>query len=70
MRKKGGDPRQPAKTLQKNLRSLYNSIYYWANSEGVQPIGAFLEMPTMMEAPNYNSLINQPICFNMNLYSF
>ena len=65
MRKKGGDPRQPTKTLQKNLRSLYNSIYYWANSEGVQPIGAFLEMPTMMEAPNYNSLINQPICFNM-----
>lgn len=65
MRKKGGDPRQPAETLRKNLRSLFNSIYYWANPAGVQPIGAFLEMPTIAEAPNYNSLINQPICFNM-----
>ena len=65
MRRKGGAPRQPAETLRKNLRSLFNSIYYWANPAGVQPIGAFLEMPTITEAPNYNSLINQPICFNM-----
>lgn len=65
MRKKGGEPRQPAETLRKNLRSLFNSVYYWANPAGVQPIGPFLEMPTITEAPNYNSLINQPICFNM-----
>ena len=65
MRRRGGSPRQPAETLRKNLRSLFNSIYYWANPVGIQPIGAFLEMPTLIEAPNYNSLINQPICFNM-----
>ena len=65
MRRKGGEPRQPSENLRKNLRSLFNSIYYWANPEGVQPIGAFLEMPTITEAPNYNSLINVPICFNM-----
>ena len=65
MRRKAGEPRQPSENLRKNLRSLFNSIYYWANPEGVQPIGAFLEMPTITEAPNYNSLINVPICFNM-----
>ena len=51
--------------LKKNLRSLYNSVFHWANPAGLQIIGAFLDLPSKEEYPTYTTVVAQPICMNM-----
>jgi len=51
--------------LRKKLRALFNSIYYWANSDGIQPIGVFLEKPSRKEYPDYYDIITEPMDMNM-----
>jgi len=60
---KTGDPAKDG--LRKKLRSLFNSIYYWTNSEGIQPIGVFLEKPSEKEYPDYYDIITEPIDMTM-----
>ena len=42
-----------------------NSIYYWANEDGIQPIGVFLEKPSQADYPDYNDIIREPIDMSM-----
>jgi len=58
-------PKDPKEALRKRLRSLFNSIYYWANAEGIQPIGVFLEKPSRKDYPDYYDIITEPIDMNM-----
>jgi len=59
------EPQDLNPMLRKNLRSLYNSIFHWANPAGLQIIGAFLELPSKEEYPTYNTVVAQPISMNM-----
>ena len=59
------EPQECNPMLRKNLRSLYNSVFHWANPAGLQPIGAFLELPSKEEYPTYTIVVAQPICMNM-----
>ena len=58
-------PKDPKEQMRKNLRSLFNSIYYWANGEGIQPIGVFMEKPSRKDYPDYYDIITEPIDMNM-----
>ena len=58
-------PKDPKEQLRKRLRLLFNSIYYWANSEGIQPIGVFLEKPSRKDYADYYDIISEPIDMNM-----
>ena len=62
---KSSEPQECNSRLRKNLRSLYNSVFHWANPAGLQPIGAFLELPSKEEYPTYTTVVVQPICMNM-----
>ena len=59
------EPQDVKPRLRKNLRSLYNSVFYWANPEGLQPIGAFLDLPSKVDYPTYTEVVVNPICMNM-----
>ena len=59
------EPQECKPMLRKNLRSLYNAVFHWANPAGLQPIGAFLELPSKEEYPTYTTVVAQPICMNM-----
>ena len=58
-------PKDPKEQMRKNLRALFNSIYYWANGEGIQPIGVFMEKPSRKDYPDYYDIITEPIDMNM-----
>ena len=58
-------PKDPKEQVRKKLRLLFNSIYYWANSDGIQPIGVFLEKPSRKDYPDYYDIISEPIDMNM-----
>ena len=59
------EPQDVERRLRKNLRSLYNSVFHWANPEGLQPIGAFLDLPSKVDYPTYTKVVVNPICMNM-----
>ena len=59
------EPQDVEPRLRKNLRSLYNSVFHWANPEGLQPIGAFLDLPSKVDYPTYTKVVVNPICMNM-----
>ena len=59
------EPQDVEPRLRKNLISLYNSVFYWANPEGLQPIGAFLDLPSKVDYPTYTKVVVNPICMNM-----
>ena len=58
-------PKDPKEQLKKRLKILFNSIYHWANNEGIQPIGVFLELPSRKDYPDYYDIISEPLDMNM-----
>jgi len=62
---KKASPKDPKDQLKKKLKILFNSIYHWANSDGIQPIGVFLEIPSRKDYPDYYDIITEPIDMNM-----
>ena len=55
------NPKDLKEQLRKRLRSLFTLIYYWSNSEGIQPIGVFLEKPSRKDYADYYNIISEPI---------
>jgi len=62
---KKASPKDPKDQLKKRLKVLFNSIYLWANSDNIQPIGVFLEVPSRKDYPDYYDIITEPIDMNM-----
>merc|ERR1712142_68312 len=58
-------PKDPKDQLKKRLKALFNSIYHWTNSDNIQPIGVFLEVPSRKDYPDYYDIISEPIDMNM-----
>ena len=58
-------PKDPRETLKKRLKILFNSIFQWANSDGIQPIGVFMELPSKRDYPDYYDIISEPLDMNM-----
>jgi len=62
---KKASPKDQKDQLKKKLKILFNSIYHWANADGIQPIGVFLEKPSRKDYPDYYDIISEPIDMNM-----
>ena len=58
-------PRAAVDSLKKRLKALYNSIFHWANADGIQPIGVFMEIPSKKDYPDYYEIISEPIDMNI-----
>ena len=58
-------PKDPKESLKKRLKILFNSIFQWSNSDGIQPIGVFMELPSKKDYPDYYDIISEPMDMNM-----
>ena len=58
-------PKDPRDSLKKRLKALFNSIFLWANSDNIQPIGVFMELPSKKDYPDYYEIISEPIDMGM-----
>ena len=50
---------------EKKMRTLYNTLLNFKNSEGVEIIGMFMEKPSKKDYPDYYEVIANPIDMNM-----
>ena len=58
-------PKDPKDAMKKRLKILFNSIFHWANADGIQPIGVFMELPSKRDYPDYYDIISEPMDMNM-----
>jgi len=58
-------PKDPREQLRKRMKSLYNTILYYTNTDNIQPIGVFMELPDKKAYPDYYDIINDPVDMKM-----
>ena len=54
-------PKDPREQLRKRMKSLYNTILYYTNTDNIQPIGVFMELPDKKAYPDYYDIMNEPV---------